>query len=499
MTIVKLKRARNSLLSVFRLPPEILGDIFRWNVHRQTNFSRLPEKSHNFLFVCHHWFEVASCTPELWSFWGDNLRDWNKRYLRYPTAPLDLVFNGGRFTNHTLDDNLRGALRDRAVRDTVRTIHLTADESDVLDPIISPLAGWEGIRPSSVESVVVQDESDDTSVDMSDFLAYYRFPKLRRLKLENCTISSWDLLMSRTSVLTTLTLDIRYPSPNVTSSQVLSILDSNPLLRKLSLYECAVPGDNAGKLSQVSLPHLRGLALGGPTAHVLQLLHRLNHPGNMDSLILNLFDGAIEDISDSIGRYLQDYLRRRGRSQSGLGLYLSSEDIIEFRIEDVAGTDLSAPGPAWTNTIVEVVIHLDQIPPEDLLEEALLDLIAYVPRTEIVYFRTYGSPIPTEAMSAQLTYLRALYFEGTPLHVAFPKSNLDWDGIFPHLQHVTLDRVFLRRGDWTPLTTFLERLTSAGRQLDTLEIDVSYDMHPKVTEKIENAVREFRMIGTDIE
>ena len=63
---IRLKRARNSLLNVSTfLPPEILGKIFRWNVIPDEDFGGLPKDSYNFLLVCHHWFEVASRTPEL--------------------------------------------------------------------------------------------------------------------------------------------------------------------------------------------------------------------------------------------------------------------------------------------------------------------------------------------------------------------------------------------------------------------------------------------------
>ena len=59
--------------------------------------------------------------------------------------------------------------------------------------------------------------------------------------------------------------------------------------------------------------------------------------------------------------------------------------MIRFQVGGVGGTDFSAPGLAWIGTFVETSIRLDQIPPKDLLEEALLNLIAHVPREEIVY------------------------------------------------------------------------------------------------------------------
>jgi hypothetical protein len=85
-----------------------------------------------------------------------------------------------------------------------------------------------------MESFILQNENDNTSVDTSNFFAYYRFPKLQRLKLINCTISSWDL-MSRIAGLTTLDLDVNYLSPTPTISQLLPILASNPTLQKVSL------------------------------------------------------------------------------------------------------------------------------------------------------------------------------------------------------------------------------------------------------------------------
>ena len=139
---------------------------------------------------------------------------------------------------------------------------------------------------------------------------------------------------------------------------------------------------------------------------------------------------------------------------------------------------------------VETSIRLDQIPPKDLLEEAPLNLIAHVPREEIVYLRVRRWFIFTEAISAQLPYLKIIHFAGTPLGVAFPKSTFDRDEIFPCLQDPALDGIVAHGDD--SLITFLDRLASSGNKLDTLEIDDFYKMDSCV-EVVRKAVREFRM------
>ena len=126
----RLKRTRNSLLNISKLPPEVLGDIFRRNVTLKGAFDGLEEGSHNFLLVCHHWFEVASRTPEIWSFWGNNLKDWARWYRRSGSAPLDLVLDGD--TGDPPGDTLYGVLQDCATRDTIRRIHLRAGAPGLL-------------------------------------------------------------------------------------------------------------------------------------------------------------------------------------------------------------------------------------------------------------------------------------------------------------------------------------------------------------------------------
>ena len=143
---IKLKRARNSLRNVSKLPPELFGKIFCWNVIREGDFDELNDGSHNFLLVCHHWFEVASRTPELWCFWGNTLIDWARWCHCSETALLDLVLgNHGHYKNdHLYGTTLPTVLQDRATRNTIRSVHLTARDSELVNSIIALLTPSSG-------------------------------------------------------------------------------------------------------------------------------------------------------------------------------------------------------------------------------------------------------------------------------------------------------------------------------------------------------------------
>ena len=79
----------------------------------------------------------------------------------------------------------------------------------MLDPLT---ADCEEPRSNSMESLLLWNQDHMRTVNVSDFFAHHRFRRLQRLELTNCTISSWDYLISRTSALTTLDLDFTHPS-----------------------------------------------------------------------------------------------------------------------------------------------------------------------------------------------------------------------------------------------------------------------------------------------
>ncbi|KAF9785364.1 hypothetical protein BJ322DRAFT_1218963 [Thelephora terrestris] len=334
-------------------------DIFRRNVTLKSDFGQLEETSHNFLFVSHHLFEVASGTPELWGFWATT---W--KIGQNDTSDTQRPHS-------TMEDHKNGALSTPACKTRSRiepsggpygaSISTPIQNSSTL---LSLLARCEEIRSISVESVVLQCDNDNgyyESPDISDFLAYYHFHKLQHLELHNCTISSWDLMVLNTSVLTTLSLVSQYPSPTITLSQLLSILRPNPYLEEITLDGCTVPSDGGGETSRVQLAHLRALTLAGRTRPVFTLLHLLYYPRNLNCLFIDLLDTGVGNISGIIGPYLQDYLRRRGRSRNGLRLYLSTdEDRIRFRGFWVASPCAAPILAVICTTTPHLIVRLDQ-------------------------------------------------------------------------------------------------------------------------------------------
>ena len=194
--VIQLKRARNSLLNIFaRLPPELLGKVFHWNTIPVGDCGEVRRGSYNFLLVCHRWFEVASGTPELWTYWGNTLKLWSQRYQRSGIAPLDLVLLTHKHIGgeNVFDGPLRDALRARAADGSIRSVQFRGWDTDQLNSVISSLTpDGDDIRDSSIESLTLE----YTDLDITTFLAHHRFPRLRVLRLlTHARISSWDHLI----------------------------------------------------------------------------------------------------------------------------------------------------------------------------------------------------------------------------------------------------------------------------------------------------------------
>jgi len=495
--IIKLKRARNSLLNVSKLPPEVLGNVFQWNITLKGNFDGLEEGSHDPLLVCHHWFEVASRTPELWTFWGNNLEDWEKRYLRSsPGASLDLVLNELPDMFGSVSESQQAALKDRAARDTIRRVHLQSDTSSLLTSIISPLLSPHGgLQTNSLKSLILYNE-DSSPLDIS-FLAHSHLPGLRHLKLVGCTVSSLEHLTTQSTLLTTLQL-ISDISPPPTMPQLLSMLASAPCLQNLTLSSHAMPNGNEdgdGSCSVLPLLHLEELRLDGDPRQVFGLLRQLELPPEMGMLTLNVSHCVAADVSQSIGPYLRDHLRRRGRSRNGLGISLSSDSFITFNVGDAARLRPSNVFSSHMNSFTSIIIGVDQALPGDAMDRLTLDLISYTPREEIVYFRACGSIEVAKDLRVQTPNLKALNLYKVPLSLVFPMPDPDGSHVHerfpPSLQYLHLERPHLGAYSWIPLIIFLSHRSSSGSQLDSLLIDGPCHVCFRVAQRIRDVVGNF--------
>ena len=499
--IADLKRTRNPLSNVSKLPPEVLGNIFYWDICIKGDFDGLEEGSHSFLLVCHRWHKVALDTPGLWSFWGNTLADWARLSRRSGTAPLDLVLSERDQASGDLDDDddsndgdsddsssdngdsddsspdngdsddsgsddgdpddngsddhplgvtLSNILRDRATRGTIRRIHLRSRDPELLCSIIFQLTPDED-RLSNVVSFILHDERCDPRVDISGFLARHRFPKLQNLELFNCMISSWDLLKSRTPVLAVLDICFEGHPSNPTIPQLLSVLASCPALRKVALIWSGDLDGGGGALPppRASLHHLKELSLVAPVRNVFGLLDRLDHPRKMDYLDIALTYCPSDDVSHVVGPYLREYLQRCGRSQNGLGLSLEpldsdSKDVIVLRVGDMDEIDFSAPARPQMNKFMSISIVPARTPYLRSSRGAIPSLIAHAPREEVVYFRTYDRFVAMKDIHTLLPNLRGLHLNRTPWWNALP-TRLDSGGdgeIFPSLRCVIIDGIF---------------------------------------------------------
>ena len=498
--IIQLKRARNSLLNISaRVPPEILGRIFRWNVIPEGDFGGLSKGSYNFLLVCHHWFQVASSTPELWTFWGNTLDQWSRRYQRSGIAPLDLVLN---VPYHLRDANpvsfdgpLRDALRDRVASDSIRSIHLQGLGGDLLYSVISSLTlDGNDIRYNSIESLILE----STDLDISNFLARYRFPKLRDLRLSTIArISSWDYLKLQAASLTTLSLEFTAISSTPTSSQLHSILASYPNLQNLSLCESMIPnhvGD--GPVFRAPLRCLKRLYLRGGCRHVFRLLDQLEYPDTLDHVSLGLLECVAESISGSLAPYLQDRIRRDHRFQDRLEIHASSiPNCISFKFNVVGESDASTTPSRWHRTpSVSFRALFSEAMPQRAGEVLCVSLITLIPQEHVVGFTGRLSTRAMTDLAVTMPNIEDLYLTGLVISDTFlrpdPPSRTK---LLPSLRRLSLGYLTLQNDDWTPLINYLTHQTSGGQVISLRLCGGRNLVPPDVAREIEKLVQEFNL------
>ena len=503
---IKLKRTRNSLLNIStRVPPEILGHIFTWIVFRERHhplgsksyFDGLRKGSYNFLLVCHHWFKVASRTPELWSFWGNTLWDWKKR-CRHPGAtPVDLVLDGwASRLEATLDGPLRDALRDRSMQDKIRQIHIDGCGSGLLASIISSLTPDGGVQNKCIESIILPLGWDPTiAIAVSDFLARVRLPNLRHLNIAG--LPSWDHLTSQTTRLTALSLQPTLPPLDQTTSSLISILASNPNLRELALSNPALPEDASGSVPRVPLRHLKTISLNGEFHHVFGLLHQLELPTELDSVKLSCRNSTVEDISQTLGPYMQDLFRHDTRFQDRLEIATSfwcgyvgiSVGVLDDHLDQTFWSKPKSPLASFRMFLT------GPPPPRRVMERLHIGLMPFTPQEFVVRFIVRHRLTAPEDLFVAMPKIELLWLQDVHLSDRFLQRNSggphSGGKLFPSLRSLRLENVGPDEIDWNILKAYLVHQTSDDQPISLWVSGRNHFVPPEVKNWINDLVEDF--------
>ena len=457
---IQLKRTRNSLLNIStRVPPEILGEIFWWRI--QLDLYQLRGSlygTYNFLLVCHHWFEVASRTPELWSYWGNTMGEWLRQYKRPGTTPVDLVLD--RLYSWTpFDEPLREALQERAKSDTIRSIRLLNKTDPDPTPVLSTLTPDDGdIRYTSIESITLRD------VDASNFFARCHFPKLWYLHLsinDQFPFSSWEHLALHTTALTTLVLEIEIYSSIPTTTQLLSILASNHRLQNLTLLIREISREDEDRsATPVPLRHLRKLSINGKFHPVFQwLLQRLDYPEIMEETKLTFACCTVEDILGIFGPYVHHHIQRDGRFRDGLAI------VVDYTIYSVSirvSTTKDVTFATFTAVIGGFRSRHD-------VAQLCTKFIAQIQVEYVVYLEGDLSVGFLEEAVPMMPNIRELYLINPRLSGRFlqsgPEGSLAQKKVLPSLRRLHLECPFLGYDGWRPLLLYLGHQTSDDQRI----------------------------------
>ena len=491
---IQLKRTRNSLLNISSIiPPEILAHIFLFNVIPDRKFGGLRKGCYNFLLVCHHWYEVACKAPEIWSFWGNTLYQWSRSYQRSrTTAPLDLVLgpSRGNPVDPPFGGALQDALRSRVASNSIRSVHLRTRNLAHLSPVLSSLnPEGEEIRDSNIESLIF----DCHKLDVTNFLAHYHFPKLRHLYLfARVSGSAWNHLASHTAALTSLTLMGGNRSAAPTTSQLLSILASNPQLQTLHLSEFTIPHNNGdGPNSLVPLHHLKGLILEGNLHPILRLMHGLDRPKSMNRIDLAITLTA-EEIPRTLGPYVRDCILRDSRFRDRLGVCVNasfSSMTIDAVIVDSDGLSISPverPSPLMLELEVE-----EGLTPSGL-DRLFTDFAAHLPREHVVLFEGNIGPESMKEIASMMPNIQELHLVRALLSDGFlqPDPCGPWADtkLLPSLRYLHLES--MDENEWSPLLPYLAHQTAGGQAVSLRIAGPSGHICPPVMESIKGLVQE---------
>lgn len=380
---------------------------------------------------------------------------------------MDLVLNGDHrsASNISFDGPLRDAVQERARRDAIRSLHLWSERKLVLVAVLAALTPANGqVDYAGMESISLR------LVDASKFLARCRFPNLLCLRLSVGThISNWEHIASHTTALTTLeiTVDIDDVAAIPTTSQLLSLLASNPHLQDVTLTRLRADpeGSVISPIPQL-MRHLEKLTVEGDFCSVLKLVEGLDYPRTMDELTLIVCKSRAEDVVTILAPLARDHVEREGRRRTRLGLSVKCyPGCLSIQASAIDNTS----GEGQRLTFASFIVHqsLDILDDDSLQMSA--DFIAQLSVHEVVHFGGDLSMDIVERVVPTMPRIQELHLIRARLEKGFllpdPKATVVRKKLLPSLRHLYLEDVLPDKTGWKPLLSYLAHQTADGERI----------------------------------
>lgn len=380
---------------------------------------------------------------------------------------------------------MQDALRDRAARGAIRKVHLRGDVIQLLTTIISTLTPEdEGARDSNIESIALDGviinlptfrsrpplrHAPTNGVDASDFFSRHRFPKLQNLSPSGRFMISpqaWACLTSHTTAITDLSLSLNSPFSVLRTSQILSLLASNPNIRSLELVLEVAIDDGSGPKLPVPLRHLEALYLKGDPHRVFSILRRVEFSDRVDHTRMEFYSHTTQEVAEAIVPQTRDYLHHDPRFEGRLGISISiNRNTILLQVGVIGvgyhGSDRLPQRRAAPYARFSMALRFAPLKERERL---CIYTLAHLPQESIVYLQTNLSAAATKEMVVGMSNLEALYLIEPTVSDRFLLPNLD--GPNPHVKLLpSLRRLYLQDAnavsfDWGPLIRYVTHQTS---------------------------------------
>lgn len=331
--VIRLRRKSNAKLAIFRIPSEILSEIFLYcTCGGLTSKSLYADRTFNFLHVCWYWKIVAYETPHLWSTWpGGYIDSWPILHARSKNVPLDIHLRKRPTDPVALVPILSNPETFRRLRSFDFNGHATWFEQFLEYFVVHKHENVPNLENLRIDiSCMGAMSGYETFERISRFLSS-SFLKLRTLEIVNLGID-WSSSFPSLSSITELTIKnpLNVNCPKLV--QLLSLIQSNPQISKLILEDGALPQpDDAGEeRGFFGLSDLRSLQLSGGLLPVMGLLDHLRLPPELQytSITVDATGYSNEAILPRIKPLLHSYYLFEDREERRIdGLRLSLDDL----------------------------------------------------------------------------------------------------------------------------------------------------------------------------